>query len=445
MFLLCRTIVFVLSFALVLTARAQTVTTNGNGTANIIPQFSGPSSLTGSILSISPGTLSIIDFPTAQIQVRGSASTARLGQDLLGGFISSDTPGKSFRFATSNGKLTEWARLTASGEFSFTPSASLNGEVAIATEQADGVVSFSGQAAGQMHFRLSRAFCPDPYSPVDPCDFSNPFAQDFLITPYRYGMAIEYPSVIEVWSRHFSVHNHHKGCRGADCNVGANFWVGNNYDAGGLFVTAFDEGPLGGTGPRYVVVAADTFQHTSHGSLRFTVRDAASDFFTFQVGPYNAETPVAWIDGTGKGVFQGGVQTNGQDYAENVPVVGPTSQYEPGDLLEISDTSSSTFQLTTGPYSTAIAGVYSTAPGILAGGTNGVRGNVPLAMVGIAPCKVSAENGPIRPGDLLVSASTPGHAMKGIDRSRMLGAVVGKAMESLEHGSGVIPVLINLQ
>jgi hypothetical protein len=66
-------------------------------------------------------------------------------------------------------------------------------------------------------------------------------------------------------------------------------------------------------------------------------------------------------------------------------------------------------------------------------------------MVGIAPCKVSAENGPLKPGDLLVSASIPGHAMKGTDRSKMLGAVVGKAMESLEHGSGVIPVLINLQ
>jgi hypothetical protein len=426
-------------------AGAQTVTTDGSGTGDVIPKFSTSSSITSSILGVLPGTLSITDFPTAQIQVNGARSSARFGQDLLGGFISSDTPGKALRFLTNSGELTEWARLTGSGAFSFTPSASLNGEVAIATEQADGVVSYSRQAASQMHFRLSRAPCPNPHAPVDPCDLSYPSAQHLLITPYRYGMAIEYPSVIEVWSKDFSVHHHNQGCSGAACHVGANFWVGDQYDAGGLFVTALDEGPLGGRGPKYVVIAADTFQHTSHGSLRFTVRDATSDFFTFQVGPYKAETPVAWIDGTGKGVFQGGVQTNGQDYAENVSVVGPTSQYEPGDLLEISETASSTFQLTTGPYSTAIAGVYSTAPGILAGGTNGVRGNVPLAMVGIAPCKVSAENGLIKPGDLLVSASIPGHAMKGTDRSKMLGAVVGKAMESLEHGSGVIPVLINLQ
>jgi hypothetical protein len=70
---------------------------------------------------------------------------------------------------------------------------------------------------------------------------------------------------------------------------------------------------------------------------------------------------------------------------------------------------------------------------------------VPLAIIGIVPCKVSAENGPIQPGDLLVSASTPGHAMKGTDRSKMLGAVVGKALEPLRQGKGTIQVLVTLQ
>ena len=57
--------------------------------------------------------------------------------------------------------------------------------------------------------------------------------------------------------------------------------------------------------------------------------------------------------------------------------------------------------------------------------------------VGIAPCKATAENGPIRVGDLLVTSSRPGQAMKGTDRSRMLGAVVGKALEPLLEGNGV--------
>ena len=35
--------------------------------------------------------------------------------------------------------------------------------------------------------------------------------------------------------------------------------------------------------------------------------------------------------------------------------------------------------------------------------------------------------------------------MKGTDGSRMLGAVVGKALERLDHGDGVIQVLVTLQ
>ena len=91
-----------------------------------------------------------------------------------------------------------------------------------------------------------------------------------------------------------------------------------------------------------------------------------------------------------------------------------------------------------------MAGIYSTRPGLL-GSTRKVdestpQNEVPLAVVGIVPCKVTAENGPIRVGDLLVTSSTAGHAMKGTDRSRMLGAVVGKALEPLLVGKGVIDV-----
>jgi hypothetical protein len=75
----------------------------------------------------------------------------------------------------------------------------------------------------------------------------------------------------------------------------------------------------------------------------------------------------------------------------------------------------------------------------------GTAGEIPLAMVGIVPCKVTTENGPIHRGDLLVSSSTPGHAMRGTDRTRLVGAVVGKALGSLAQGTGVIQVLVTLQ
>ncbi|HUE05265.1 MAG TPA: hypothetical protein VMR62_37305 [Bryobacteraceae bacterium] len=100
-------------------------------------------------------------------------------------------------------------------------------------------------------------------------------------------------------------------------------------------------------------------------------------------------------------------------------------------------------------YTTMVAGVYSAKPGLLASphtiDTPTVRSKeVPLAVVGIVPCKVTAENGSIARGDLLVTSSHPGYAMKGTNR-RMLGAVVGKALEPLPKGTGVIQVLVTLQ
>ncbi|MGE5324608.1 MAG: hypothetical protein ACM3SW_17205 [Actinomycetota bacterium] len=48
-------------------------------------------------------------------------------------------------------------------------------------------------------------------------------------------------------------------------------------------------------------------------------------------------------------------------------------------------------------------------------------------------------------GDLLVTSATPGYAMKGTDRGRMMGAVLGKALEPLPSGKDVIQVLVTLQ
>lgn len=93
------------------------------------------------------------------------------------------------------------------------------------------------------------------------------------------------------------------------------------------------------------------------------------------------------------------------------------------------------------------AGIYATKPGVV-GRREAVAmssNNIPMAMIGVVPTKVSAENGPIHRGDLLVSSSTPGYAMKGTDRSRLVGAVIGKAMGSLESAKGVVEVLVTLQ
>ena len=154
------------------------------------------------------------------------------------------------------------------------------------------------------------------------------------------------------------------------------------------------------------------------------------------------------VDGSGKGYFDGGEQTGGADFAESVAVARDASSHSPGDLLVVDPSGKRQLTLSTQPYSTLVAGIYSTKPGVLAtehSMNEPANNEIPLAIVGIVPCKVTAENGPITAGDLLVSSSVPGHAMKGTDRSRMLGAVVGKALEPLPAGTGVIEVLVTLQ
>jgi hypothetical protein len=166
-------------------------------------------------------------------------------------------------------------------------------------------------------------------------------------------------------------------------------------------------------------------------------------------GSYNNSRNVFRVDGTGRVFADGAFRPFGADFAESIAVKGSAEYYVPGDLLVIDPSGERRLSLSQTPYSTLVAGIYSTQPGVVAS-THRVdealpNNEVPLAIVGIVPCKVAAENGPIATGDLLVTSSMPGYAMKGIDRQRMLGAVVGKALEPLPKGMGVIQVLVTLQ
>jgi len=139
--------------------------------------------------------------------------------------------------------------------------------------------------------------------------------------------------------------------------------------------------------------------------------------------------------------------TCGGDYAESVDVSGDRTHYQPGDVLVLDADNPGKMLKSIEAYSTSVSGIYSTKPGTVGRRqtTEKSPDEVPMAVVGIVPAKVSAENGPVKVGDLLVTSSTPGYAMKGTDRSRMLGAVVGKAMAKLDSGTGVIEVLVTLQ
>ena len=67
----------------------------------------------------------------------------------------------------------------------------------------------------------------------------------------------------------------------------------------------------------------------------------------------------------------------------------------------------------------------------------------PVAFSGIVSCKVDAGYGPVRVGDLLTVSPTPGHAMRSSDHTA--GTVLGKALEPLDSGTGIIKVLVMLR
>ena len=140
-------------------------------------------------------------------------------------------------------------------------------------------------------------------------------------------------------------------------------------------------------------------------------------------------------------VYRDGVCSSpASDFAEMLPAA---EGLEPADVLVVGP--SGRLVCSNQAYSSAVVGVYSTEPAYLGGYSYGedTTGKVPLAIVGIVPVKVSAENGSICPGDLLTTSSTPGHAMKATEMR--LGTVIGKALESLESGTGTIQMLVTLQ
>lgn len=162
----------------------------------------------------------------------------------------------------------------------------------------------------------------------------------------------------------------------------------------------------------------------------------------------NVGTPVARIDKTGKGFFDGGTQNSGADLAEAFQVTGGKAAYEPGDVLVISTSTDRTMEKSAQPYSSLVAGVYATKPGLLlteASVDENIDDHVPMGVVGVIPTKVCDEGGAIKRGDLLVTSSKAGYAMKADADKIKPGQVIGKALQELASGEGKIKVLVNVK
>jgi len=139
------------------------------------------------------------------------------------------------------------------------------------------------------------------------------------------------------------------------------------------------------------------------------------------------------------GWYGGGLYLGSADVAEWVSVSGPV---EPGTVLELDPQQPGAYRRSQTPCSTLVAGVVSSQPGMVLGGTESAEGYALLALSGIVPVKVTNEGGPIQPGDLLVSSSTPGYAMRWAGDGSCPCTLVGKALEPMTDERGVISVLL---
>jgi len=127
------------------------------------------------------------------------------------------------------------------------------------------------------------------------------------------------------------------------------------------------------------------------------------------------------------------------DVAEWVTI---SESVEPGDVLEFDPNASAAYRLSQTTCSSLVAGVVSTEPGVVLGQTETLGQRALLALIGIVPVKVTNEGGLIEPGDLLVTSSAPGHAMRWAGPDPCPCALVGKALEPMTGGQGVILVLL---
>ena len=150
------------------------------------------------------------------------------------------------------------------------------------------------------------------------------------------------------------------------------------------------------------------------------------------------------VDGTGViGVLE---ISGGSDLAEHFEVV---EEARPGMVVAIDLVKTGKLALARGAYNRRVAGIISGANNLSAGmilaGVKQSKESMPIALSGRVWVYCDAARQAIRPGDLLTTSTTPGHAMKVINYRRAQGAIIGKAMTGLKSGRGLVLVLVSLQ
>jgi hypothetical protein len=146
------------------------------------------------------------------------------------------------------------------------------------------------------------------------------------------------------------------------------------------------------------------------------------------------------------------LEITGADLSEQYTVRSEHSGMSPspGKVVSIDPRNPGDMVVSHTAYDRKVAGIISGAGdisiGMLMGKEDqGFDSKNPVALTGRVYCLADASNGIIKPGDLLTTSNVPGHAMKVSNYERAQGAILGKAMSSLEEERGLVLVLVTLQ
>ncbi|MBU1044662.1 MAG: hypothetical protein KJ915_09745 [Candidatus Omnitrophica bacterium] len=133
-------------------------------------------------------------------------------------------------------------------------------------------------------------------------------------------------------------------------------------------------------------------------------------------------------------------EINGGNYVWDIAEGMLITECTAGDVVIIGDDPEKGLVKSTEKFDCRIAGIVSSDPKIYMGAG---EDSTPLALAGIVPCNAITENGAIKRGDLLVSSSMPGYAMRASSKEVKPGMLVGKALQELTSGQAKIFVLVN--
>jgi hypothetical protein len=430
---------------------AQTAVTTSGGTANTVPIFTGASAVGNSVITQSGSNVGIgTTTPAAVLDVNGSIGLKGINaiwQDLRGNLGIGPT---RLPVTVSPGGNNVGANNIGVGGYA------LNATTTGGNNTAVGYYALSSNTTGGPN----NAFGVGALGYNQTGYFNDAFGWGAL--QYNVSgisnVAFGYEALYSATGNSNSVFGGGWGSWGAGRSITSG--SGNSifgFRVGGLTLTTGSSNILIGTDASTDTPASGTSNFLNLGNTIYAT-NMYSNSNTSGVGYVGIGTtsPQAKLEINGNLRFtaDGSVQTTawtgvlcGGDYAESVDVNGDRTKYGPGDVLVIDPDNAGKFLKSADPYSTAVLGIYSTKPGAIGRRQAAPKSmdEVPMAMIGIVPTKVSSENGPIKPGDLLVTSSTPGYAMKGTDRNRLVGAVIGKALGRLDSGTGVIEMGVTLQ